>query len=141
MRVGLRLAMGAAIVVVAGASLQTAERQTPASVTIAGAQLKKVAYLKGSNTKPGDHFGCGGVLDGHAGFGAAVSGDGNTLAIGAPHDSGGAKGVNGKGGGEVYASGAVYVFVRNGANWAQQAYIKPSNPQMSAELGHAVVLI
>jgi FG-GAP repeat len=140
MRVGLRLAMGAAIVVVAGASLQTAERQTPASVTIAGAQLKQVAYLKGSNTKPGDHFGCGGVLDGHAGFGAAVSGDGNTLAMGAPHDSNGAKGVNTKPSGEVYGSGAVYVFVRNGATWAQQAYIKASNPQMNAEFGHAVVL-
>ena len=63
--------------------------------------LKQVAYLKGSNTKAGDHFGCGGVLDGHAGYGAAMSGDGNTLAIGAPHESGGAKGVNGKGGGEV----------------------------------------
>jgi hypothetical protein len=48
--------------------------------------------------------------------------------------------VNGKGGGEVYASGAVYVFARSGATWAQQAYVKASNPQMSAEFGHAVVL-
>jgi FG-GAP repeat protein len=140
MRVGLQLAVGAAIVVAAGATLQTAARQTPASVTIAGAQLKEVAYLKGSNTKPGDHFGCGGVLDGHAGYGAAISGDGNTLAIGAPHDSSGAKGVNAKQSGEAYGSGAVYVFVRNGATWAQQAYIKASNPHMSAEFGHAVVL-
>jgi FG-GAP repeat protein len=124
-----------------GAVSKTAGQQASSPpVTVAGAQLKQVAYLKGSNTKAGDHFGCGGVLDGHAGYGAAISGDGNTLAIGAPHESGGAKGVNSKGGGEVYASGAVYVFVRNGANWAQQAYIKPSNPQMSAEFGHAVVL-
>ena len=140
MRVGLRLAVGTVLVIVAGASLQTAARQAPASVTIAGAQLKEVAYLKGSNTKPGDHFGCGGVLDGHAGYGAAISGDGNTLAIGAPHDSSGAKGVNAKPSGEAYGSGAVYVFVRNGATWAQQAYIKASNPHMSAEFGHAVVL-
>lgn len=140
MRVWLRFVMGTAIVVVAGATLQTAAPQTPSSVSVAGAQLKQVAYLKGSNTKAGDHFGCGGVLDGHAGYGAAMSGDGNTLAIGAPHESGGAKGINGKQSGEVYGSGAVYVFVRNGATWAQQAYVKPSNPQMSAEFGHAVVL-
>ena len=123
-----------------GAVSTTAGQQASSSpVTVAGAQLKQVAYLKGSNTKAGDHFGCGGVLDGHAGYGAALSGDGNTLAIGAPHESGGAKGVNGKGGGEVYASGAVYVFIRSGATWAQQAYVKPSNPQMSAEIGRAHV--
>jgi hypothetical protein len=124
-----------------GAVSKTAGQQASSSpVTVAGAQLTQVAYLKGSNTKAGDHFGCGGVLDGHAGYGAAISGDSNTLAIGAPHESGGAKGVNGKGGDDVYGSGAVYVFVRNGANWAQQAYVKPSNPQMGAEFGHAVVL-
>jgi hypothetical protein len=140
MRVWLRFVMGTAIVVVAGATLQTAAPQTPSSVSVAGAQLKQVAYLKGSNTKAGDHFGCGGVLDGHAGYGAAMSGDGNTLAIGAPHESGGAKGVNGKQRGEVSGSGAVYVYARTGATWAQQAYVKPSNPQMGAEFGHAVVL-
>ena len=140
MRVWLRFVMGTAIVVVAGASLPTAAPQAPSPVSVAGAQLKQVAYLKGSNTKAGDHFGCGGVLDGHAGYGAAMSGDGNTLAIGAPHETGGAKGVNGKQSGEVYGSGAVYVFVRSGATWAQQAYVKPSNPQMGAEFGHAVVL-
>ena len=42
-----------------------------------------------------DHFGCGGVLDGHAGWGVAISGDGNTVAVGAPHESSGAKGING----------------------------------------------
>jgi hypothetical protein len=140
MRVWSRFVTGTAIVVVAGATLQTAAPQTPSSVSVAGAQLKQVAYIKGSNTKAGDHFGCGGVLDGHAGYGAAMSGDGNTLAIGAPHESGGAKGINGKQSGEVYGSGAVYVFVRSGATWVQQAYVKPSNPQMSAEFGHAVVL-
>ena len=140
MRARVRLAISTAIVVVAGASLPTAAPQAPSPVSVAGAQLKQVAYLKGSNTKAGDHFGCGGVLDGHAGYGAAMSGDGNTLAIGAPHETGGAKGVNGKQSGEVYGSGAVYVFVRSGATWAQQAYVKPSNPQMGAEFGHAVVL-
>ena len=85
----------AALVVVAGTACDGSSAAS-SPVTVAGAQLKQVAYLKGSNTKAGDHFGCGGVLDGHAGYGAAISGDGNTLAIGAPHESGGAKGVNGK---------------------------------------------
>ncbi|HLG59212.1 MAG TPA: FG-GAP repeat protein [Vicinamibacterales bacterium] len=142
MRVGLRLAMGVAIVLATGVSLRTAASQAPASsVTVAGAELKQVAYLKGSNIEAGDHFGCGGVLDGHAGYGASLSGDGNTLAIGAPHESGGSKGVNGdQKDNSVYGSGAVYVFTRSGATWAQQAYVKPSNPQMSADFGHVVVL-
>jgi hypothetical protein len=137
----LNLVATFALVAVCTTVSHTAGPQAPASAaTVAGAQLKQVAYLKGSNTKAGDHFGCGGVLDGHAGYGAALSGDGNTLAIGAPHESSGAKGVNGKPTGEAYGSGAVYVFVRNGASWVQQAYVKASNPQMSAEFGHAVVL-
>lgn len=140
--VGLRLASGIVIVAAAGAALETAGRQassSPASVT--SAQLRQIAYLKGSNTEAGDHFGCGGVLDGHAGYGAAISGDGNTVAIGAPHESGGSSGVNGnQNDNSMYGSGAVYVFVRSGSGWAQQAYVKPSNPQMSAEFGHAVAL-
>jgi hypothetical protein len=105
------------------------------------AQLRQTAYLKGSNIQPSNHFGCGGVLDGHAGYGAAISGDGNTIAIGAPHEGGGSKGINGNQNDQsAYGSGAVYVFVRNGATWVQQAYVKASNPQMSAEFGHAVVL-
>jgi hypothetical protein len=138
----LRLAMGAALVMVTGVALWTAGPQAPApSTTVAGAELKQAAYLKGSNTESGDHFGCGGVLDGHAGYGAAISGDGNTLAIGAPHENSGAKGINGdQKDNSVYGSGAVYVFVRSGATWAQQAYVKPTNPQMSADFGHAVVL-
>ena len=37
-------------------------------------------------------------------------------------------------------AGAAYVFVRNGNNWVQQAYLKASNPAMSAEFGHAVAI-
>src|SRR4030095_13112676 len=93
-------------------------RPTPASGTISTAQLKQIAYLKASNPDVEDHFGCGGVLDGHAGWGVAISSDGNTMAVGAPHESGGAKGLNGnQGDNSMYGSGAVYVFVRNGAGW------------------------
>src|SRR2546421_347090 len=36
-------------------------------------QLKQTAYIKASNPHAGDHFGCGGVLDGHTGNSVAVS--------------------------------------------------------------------
>ena len=62
------------------AHAQSAARQAPVRVT-------QLAYLKASNAEAGDHFGCGGVLDGHAGFGTAISGDGNTMVVGAPHES------------------------------------------------------
>jgi hypothetical protein len=139
---GMRLASVIVLVAAAGAALETSGRQASSPRTVTTAQLKQLAYLKGSNTEAGDHFGCGGVLDGHAGYGAAISGDGNTVAIGAPHESGGSSGVNGnQNDNSVYGSGAVYVFVRSGGGqWSQQAYVKPSNPQMSAEFGHAVVL-
>ena len=66
-----------------------------------------MAYLKASNPEAEDHFGCGGVLDGHAGWGVAISGDGTTLAVGAPHESSGAKGVNGnQNDNSMYGSGA-----------------------------------
>ena len=64
------------------------------------------------------------MLDGHAGYGAAISGDGNTLAIGAPHESGGAKGVNGKQGGEVLRIGR---GVRVRAKRAQRGPNRPTS--------------
>src|SRR5499427_10159053 len=90
------------------------------------AQLKQVTYIKASNTHMGDHFGNGGTLEGHS---VALSGDGNTLAVGAPYESSNAKGVNGnQNDNSVYASGAVYIFVKRNGVWSQQAYIKASNP-------------
>jgi FG-GAP repeat protein len=104
-------------------------------------QVRQLAYLKASNAEAGDHFGCGGVLDGHAGFGTALSGDGNTLVVGAPHEGSGARTVNGnQNDNSVDGAGAAYVFVRNGTNWVQQAYLKASNPSMNAEFGHAVAI-
>ena len=104
----------------------------------AQAQLKQVTYLKASNPRANDHFGNGGTLEGH---GVAMSGDGNTLAVGAPYESGGAKGVNGnQKDTSVYSSGAVYVFIRTGEGWSQQAYIKASNPGQGYKFGHFVSL-
>jgi hypothetical protein len=116
--------------------------QSPSPAAAPGlTALRQLAYLKASNTEAGDHFGCGGVLDGHAGYGAAISGDGNTIAIGAPHESSAARGINGnQNDNSAHDAGAVYVFARNGASWTQQAYVKASNAEAGDEFGHAVAL-
>ena len=61
-------------------------------------------------------------------FGSSVSfsADGNTLAVGAPYDDGRGTGVNSD---QSFSfstarSGAVYIFVRSGEVWQQQAYLK-----------------
>jgi uncharacterized protein (TIGR02145 family) len=103
--------------------------------------IRQVAYLKASNPEASDHFGCGGVLQGHTGQGVALSGDGRTLAVGAPHEASGARGIFGsQSDNSMFDSGAVYIFTRAGDRWVQQAYVKPSNPQAGAEFGHYVAL-
>jgi hypothetical protein len=103
--------------------------------------LKQTAYIKASNANAYDHFGCGGGNQGHTGNSVAVSSDGSTMAIGAPFESGGATGVNGnQNDNSTYASGAVYVFTRQGDSWTQQAYVKASNPGQSDHFGSSVAL-
>ncbi|MBI4885565.1 MAG: hypothetical protein HY824_00585, partial [Acidobacteria bacterium] len=103
--------------------------------------LKQVAYIKASNAEAYDHFACGGGNQGHTGNSIGLSGDGSTMAIGAPFESGGAPGINGnQGDNAVYASGAVYVYLRQGGSWVQQAYVKASNPGQSDHFGSSVAL-
>jgi predicted amidohydrolase YtcJ len=103
--------------------------------------IRQIAYLKASNPDASDHFGCGGENQGHNGQSVSMSADGRTLAVGAPHESSAASGVNGnQQDNSVFDAGAVYVFTRNGEAWTQQAYLKPSNPQSGAEFGHYVAL-
>jgi hypothetical protein len=100
-----------------------------------------VAYFKASNAAAGAHFACGGSLPGHIGNALAISSDGSTMAVGAPHENSGAKGVNGNQNDEsAYGSGAVYIFTRAGNTWAQQAYIKASNPGPYDNFGSRVSL-
>jgi uncharacterized delta-60 repeat protein len=81
-----------------------------------GTNWAQQAYLKASNTGWGDKFGAS----------VAVSGD--TIAVGAVLEDSKAKGVNGDQlDNSMTNSGAVYIFVRSGTNWAQQAYLKASN--------------
>jgi hypothetical protein len=122
-------------------SLAAAGLVTRSGAQSAPMQVRQSAYLKASNTDASDHFGCGGVLQGHTGQGVALSADGTTLAVGAPHEGSASAGVNGsQTDNSLFNAGAVYVFTRDGDRWAQQAYVKPSNPQNGAEFGHHVAL-
>ena len=130
MRGGRWLAVVIASLVALGAAVRIEAQSAPG----------QVAYVKASNPHAGDHFGNGGTLLGDS---VAISGDGNTLAVGAPNESSGAKGIGGnQNDTSVYSAGAVYVYTRrnNTAPWIQQAYVKASTPHVGAEFGHVVTL-
>ena len=77
----------------------------------------QTAYIKASNAEQGDEFG----------YVLALSGDGNTLAVGALEDSI-ARGINGdQVDNSARDSGAVYLFTRDNTSWRQQTYVKASN--------------
>lgn len=102
-----------------------------AAVYVAGTLAEAVGYVKASNTGASDIFG-------HA---VALSGDGNTLAVGTPNEDSFATGVDGvQDDDSATNSGAVYVFSRNGMNWSQQAYIKASNSEAGDLFGFSVAL-
>jgi hypothetical protein len=76
------------------------------------------AYLKASNPGSGDAFGVS----------IALSGDGNTLAVGAYHEDSNATGINGnQADNSAPDAGAAYVFTRSAGVWSQQDYLKASN--------------
>jgi len=104
----------------------------------ANGALRQTGYLKASNTGAGDQFGAGGPLLGDA---VALSADGNTLAVGAPFESSGVTQINGNQKDDsIFGAGAVYVFVRDGESWTQQAYVKASNTGLTDNFGYAVAL-
>ena len=89
------------------------------------------AYVKASNTDWSDQFG----------YSVALSGDGNTLAVGANLEASSATGVNGdQDDNSVLGAGAVYIFVRDGETWNQQAYVKASNTEAGDVFGYQVGL-
>jgi hypothetical protein len=123
---GLVLLVGAAVAVSAQAQGQAdVERSQGAS------GWRQVAFVKASNPGEGDQFGAS----------TALSADSQTLAVGAPMESSGATGINGKQADEsAYASGAVYVLARAASGWKQQAYVKASNTGAGDQFGNAVAL-
>jgi hypothetical protein len=101
-------------------------------VSVIGSLSEAVGYFKASNTSPDDYFG----------YGIALSGDGNTLAVGAFSEDSLATGIGGdQADDSASASGAVYVFVRNAmGQWSQQAYVKASNTDPNDVFGTGLAL-
>lgn len=98
---------------------------------IEGNLVEAIGYFKASNPGRGDRFGSA----------VSLSGDGNTLAVGAARESSAATGISGdQSDDSMQASGAVYIFTRNDSGWQQQAYIKASNPDSSDLFGSEVRL-
>eukprot|EP00808_Paulinella_micropora_P030543 g17195.t1 len=93
-------------------------------------QWAQQAYIKASNTDSGGDS-----------FGSAVSVSGNTLVVGARGENSCARQINGNGADNGCSrAGAAYVFARNDqtGQWAQQAYLKPSNTGSFGYFGYAV---
>jgi hypothetical protein len=103
-----------------------------------GTGWDREAYLKASNARAaGDN-----PVSHYHGFGSLVAVSGDTLAVSAPNESGGARGVNGDQDNEdAPRSGAVYVFRRSDAGWHQEAYLKPSDAHTDQHFGAAAMAL
>ena len=94
-----------------------------------GATWTQQAYLKASNTDVSDRFG------------NAVAISGNTVVVGAFFESSAAREINGdEADDSAIAAGAAYVFVRSGATWTQQAYLKAFNADASDQFANSVAI-
>ena len=85
-----------------------------------------ITYIKASNADADDWFG----------WSIALSGDGQTLAVGAPAEDSEAKAgdVNKDESNNASPnSGAVYVFKKTNGSWQQEAYLKASNTEQHNE--------
>jgi FG-GAP repeat len=133
---GDTLAVGARYEASAATSINGTQSDNSASAAGAvyvfvrsGTAWTQQAYVKASNTGTGDEFG----------YSVALSGD--TLAVGARYEASTVTGVNGtQSDNSASAAGAVYVFVRSGTAWTQQAYVKASNTGAGDFFGNSVAL-
>ncbi len=116
-----------------------------ATVNVTGNLAEGITYIKAHNPTP--------EFSGAAkqfGYSVSVSGDGSTLAVGAPFESSVDRGVfAGTQGGlshgnlqsQLNSSGAVYIFTRSSdGRWGQQAYLKAHNAHVGQFFGGRVAL-
>src|SRR3989442_15625195 len=88
-----------------------------------------MGYVKASNPREGAQFG----------YALALSSDGNTLAVGSQMEESASTGINGnQDDHSAFGAGAVYVYVRHGSGWSQQAYIKAANAGQDFLFGFSV---
>ncbi len=94
-----------------------------------GTVWSQQAYVKASNTDGNDEFG----------FSVAASSD--TVVVGAMGEASSSTGVNGyQSDNSSPAAGAVYIFVRSGTSWIQEAYLKASNTDPQDFFGRSVAV-
>lgn len=77
------------------------------------------AYVKASNTTNNNNFGTS----------VSLSASGDTLAVGAKGEGGDSTGINGDQsvGRGTWDAGAVYLYILDQGDWAQEAYIKATH--------------
>jgi hypothetical protein len=90
--------------------------------------LRSPSVLHAQNPAPDDQLGSE----------LALSGD--TLVAGARFEDGGPNSRAGQYDDALKDSGAAYVFVRKGAGWTQQAYLKADVPLQGANFGYSVAI-
>tara|TARA_B110000211_G_scaffold90400_1_gene105587 strand:- start:331 stop:1767 length:1437 start_codon:yes stop_codon:yes gene_type:complete len=85
---------------------------------------QQTQYIKADNTDTGDNFGK-----------LSLSGDGLTLVVSAFNEDSSTKGIDTTHNNSATDAGAMYVFVYDGTDWTQEAYIKASNAEADDEFG------
>ncbi|MCK5772144.1 MAG: hypothetical protein KAH28_17415, partial [Algiphilus sp.] len=95
--------------------------------TRSGTAWTQEAILKASNAETDDDFSY-----------TAVSIDGDSVVVGAPHEDSSASG--GESDNSALNAGAVYVFTRSGTTWTQEAYLKASNAEAADYFGYSVAI-
>lgn len=104
-----------------------------APVHVEGNLADAVGYFKAHHPRENASFGSS----------VALSADGHTLAVGAYGEDNRAHGINSTrtaGMGYDPWAGAVYVFVREGEAWIQQAYVKATRADNHEWFGHSIAL-
>ena len=135
---------------------QPAVDQPPADVAVADgsklrdhdkaeaeAENKNRQTNKDSNTLDADlqaiYSSHAGIFD-HFGYTVSLSADGDTLAVGAPLESGHSRAGHRNKGRGFEATGAVTVYVRKAERWIEQAWLKPAGADPGDRFGYSVSL-
>jgi len=87
----------------------------------------QIAYVKASNPQSANF-----------GRALALSGDGDTLIVGAPLEQGLATGVDGNQNPYIVGAGAAYLFQNELDGWTQHAYLKASNTDIGDAFGSSL---